>query len=235
MLPTTMRQLYELQELDLDIDRQKADLASVQARLRDESALAIAKAEAAKWEDSVRQLKKQQAAQELEIRQLQAKKQDLDRRLYGGSIRNPKEMESTQAELLHATKRIQEEEDHILNVMVALEESERGLARATEELEQAQKLRAETLTSLSREEGALSSRLTDLGTVRQKKVAEIPSAILATYERTRKAVNGLAVAKVERRMCSGCRLTLPTTDLQRVRAAQEPIFCSSCGRILYMG
>jgi predicted nucleic acid-binding Zn-ribbon protein len=39
---------------------------------------------------------------------------------------------------------------------------------------------------------------------------------------------------VERGLCRGCGVTLPSGDVQRARAGQELVRCNSCGRILYV-
>ena len=43
-----------------------------------------------------------------------------------------------------------------------------------------------------------------------------------------------AVARVLQHSCQGCRVTIPTSEEQRARLSSELVFCSSCGRILYV-
>jgi predicted nucleic acid-binding Zn-ribbon protein len=45
---------------------------------------------------------------------------------------------------------------------------------------------------------------------------------------------GRAVAKVERGMCGGCRISLPMTVLQKARSGLDVVQCVSCERILYV-
>ena len=40
-------------------------------------------------------------------------------------------------------------------------------------------------------------------------------------------------ARVEQGICRGCRISLPTTDLQQARSGKL-VQCSSCGRILFL-
>ena len=51
----------------------------------------------------------------------------------------------------------------------------------------------------------------------------------------RRAKAGRAVARVERGTCQGCRITLPTHLVQRVRAGGMLVQCPSCERILVAG
>ena len=63
---------------------------------------------------------------------------------------------------------------------------------------------------------------------------QIPPVVLSIYETLLKSRGGQAVARVERAACQGCRITLPTMDVQRAKNADELVHCNSCGRILYV-
>ena len=231
---TMMRQIYDLQEMDWEIDRHEMELASVEARLRDDSALVRARAEMVEREEALLQIKKQHAVQTLEVQELQEKVGMLEKRLYGGSVRVPRELESLQAEMEYAKQHAAEGEEALLTLMIGLDENEEGAARAKTDVEQMERAWAETQVSLSNEQALLKEQLQAHKATRPQRTLDIAPSLVTQYERVRKAHQGYAVAKVERGMCVGCRLTLPTKELQRVRTAQEPVTCSSCGRILYM-
>lgn len=230
---TTMRQLYDLQELDWEIDHSQAELASIEARLHDDPALVKARAEMAEKEDNLRQLRRRHADHSQEAQQLQEKARVLDQRLYGGSVRNPRELEGLESELQYAKEHAAQEEEELLNVMIGLDEKERLVTKARMELEQKEKAWAEAQATLTKERVAVVKRLQSVGANREQLTAAVASPLLTQYEQLRKIRHGHAVAKVERGMCMGCRITLPTKELQRVRMARDPVVCSSCGRILY--
>lgn len=230
-----LRQLFDLQELDLHIGRNQTELASVEARLADGSALVKARADLSEREAMTLQLRKQHASQSQGVQELQDKAKGLDQRLYGGSIRNAKELEALHAELQFAKSQAAEEEEKLLTVMLALDEAEAGLVTSRTDLGLAEKSRAETIATLTKEQASQTERLQALSANRRQLVVGIAPALIAQYEQVRKARQGVALAKVERGMCMGCRLTLPGSELQRVRTSQEPVTCSSCGRILYAG
>ena len=231
---TTMRQLYDLQELDWEIDRHQAELASVEARLRDESPLVKARAETAEREENLRQIRRQYARHDQDVQQLQGKVQTLEGRLYSGSVRNPRELEGLQTELTYAKQHAEEGEETLLTLMIELDENEEWVAKSTMDLEQMEKAWEETRATLTKEQAALMDGLLGLRAKRQELAPAIAPPLLTQYEQLRKTRQGYAVAKVERGMCVGCRLTLPTKELQLVRTAKEPVVCNSCGRILYV-
>ena len=85
----------------------------------------------------------------------------------------------------------------------------------------------------------LSEQLEQLNTVmanlqhkRALMTAEIEPQVIEVYHELKKQKR-TAVAKVEQGICRGCRISLPTADLQRSRE-NSLIQCSSCGRILFL-
>ena len=77
-------------------------------------------------------------------------------------------------------------------------------------------------------------KLKELRHDRDEAAPQFAEHALAVYERLRDDRNGYAVAKVERGMCQGCRITLPSGELQRIRNSQDMVQCSSCQRILFV-
>lgn len=229
---TTMRQLFDLHELDMSMDQCCTELESVEARLADGTALANARAVKSKLEETGRELLRQHTSRSLVVEELQDKYNALEQRLYGGSIRNPHELESLQAESTYAKDQTKEAEDQVLELMIGLDENEEALARSKEKLDEMEQTWVQTQAALSQDRTDLGSRIEQLTITRREIVSRIAAPMLSQYEYVRKSHQGGAMAKVERGMCTGCRLTLPTGELQRVRAARELITCSSCGRIL---
>ena len=99
---TTIRPIYELQEMDSTIDRQQSELATVEARLVDNKLMEELKRRLSTNEECLMQTKSSQAMQDLDAKQFQAKVQSLEERLYGGSVRNQKELESITSELQYS-------------------------------------------------------------------------------------------------------------------------------------
>ena len=226
--------LYELQELDWELDHATGEMSSVIARLNDDSELVKAKKKTQESETAVLRITKQQAEQTQNNQQLKDKLEALEKRLYGGSIRNPKELESLHSELEFARQQSTASEDSLLNLMVTLDEGEKTAAESRAELERLESVRAETRTTLTKQRISLVEELEALKAKRERLTSGIASGLIAQYERVRSAYQGHAVAKVERGRCTGCRIALPTGDLQQARTAKDLVTCGSCGRILYV-
>lgn len=231
---TTTRELYNLQELDWELDSCQARLVIVEAQLKDDSAIVRAQSENTRQKENLRQLRKQHSGQAQKVQQSQEKLLSLEQRLYGGSVRNPRELESLHAENQYAKEQSEKAAEDLLNLMIGMDEHERWVATASEELNQMEIAWRDTLATLTKEQGVLAKQLQGMLEKRQGLVSSISSSLLTQYERLKRSLHGQAVAKVEKGRCAGCRITLPTKELQQARVAREPVACNSCGRLLYM-
>ena len=79
---------------------------------------------------------------------------------------------------------------------------------------------------------SLESSLNDLRQKRQALSAEFDPKVVTLYDGLREN-KGFAVARVEQGICRGCRISLPSSELQQVRGGNV-IQCGSCNRILYL-
>ncbi|MBI2171680.1 MAG: hypothetical protein HYU30_06625 [Chloroflexi bacterium] len=233
---TTLRQLYDLQEVDLEIDRVNAQVAALNRRIQDEAALLSARQTLAQRREAVQQMRRQQALHTQAVQELREKTKDLERRLYGGSIRSIKEMEALQGEAkgYHEQARTIEDEE-LLPLMVKLEEEEAWIGVASAALAHMEQERRALVEQLTAEASNLAATLPGLQAKRRGAAAALATAPLSQYERLRGAKQGQAVARVEHGMCAGCRVMLPGREVQQARISKEPVYCPSCGRMLYAG
>ena len=228
------RQLYELQEVDLEIEAKKEALSNVQSRLGQSQALDEARANLATQKNCVDELNASQRAGEWEVEDLRTKVAGTEQKLYGGTVKNPKELSSLQEQVEHLKRRRREEEDRLLDIMTDVEEAQTSLAMINQEVESLEKSWKEEQAELSREQDRLSTNLANLEQRRKDLGSRVDETSLRLYEELRTKKKGRAVAKVEQGMCQGCRIVLPVRELQRARASQELVQCGNCERILYV-
>jgi hypothetical protein len=228
------RQLYELQEVDLEIDAKRETLSNVQSQLGQSQALDEAHATLAKDKNCFDELKASQRAGEWEVDDLRTKVAVVEEKLYGGSVKNPKELASLQEQAEYLKKRKTEEEDKLLDIMTETEAAQTNLAMISNEVESLEKSWEEEQAKLSKEQNKLSTDLANLEQKRKELSSRIDAASLRLYEELRAKKQGRAVAKVEQGMCQGCRIVLPVREMQRARGSQELVQCGSCERILYV-
>ena len=231
---TTIRQLFELQELDLRIGESYNLVSSISSQLGDRAALDAQREELEARSASLNQLRTQHRSEELDAESKREKVQALEGRIYGGSISNIRELEGYHTEAGFLRTQLKELDERALETMIVLEEAQQGFKALEESCRQAEEDWGRKQQELSQEKAALEENLMKLEIRREELVSRVGQPELKLYEGLRKSKGGVALARVERGLCRGCRMALPTHQLQRARAGQEPVLCGSCGRILFV-
>ena len=226
--------LYALQEVDSALDSRAAEIERITTRLAEERG---AEARESVVEAEARRLAAEQAVRSIEddVADLQAKTAPVEEKLYGGSVRNPKELQSLQEELDMFLRQRRQLEDRQLSAMEELEASGASLAAARERLRAEESAYGEEMAQLRQRLGELEADQAQLREQRASRAARIDTDRLRLYERLRTSRRGQAVAKMVRGVCQGCRITLPTTVQQRARSSAQIVQCTSCERILFAG
>lgn len=226
------KQLYQLQEVDLEVESNEQALRQMVSQLGESQAVVRAQGKLASEQQRLDELRQQQRSAEWEMNDLVSKLGAVEEQLYSGRIKNPKELTNLQREVdMMKTKRAQLEGD-VLEIMDQVELVEASVAATSSKFK---KLEAEWHSQqqqLSADIGVLKSKLSDLKYKRQQLSAEIDSQAVEVYDKLRKQ-KGQAMAKVEQGICRGCRISLPFSGLQQVRSGNL-VQCSSCGRILFL-
>ena len=228
----TARQLFQLQEIDLTIESEEKALKDKTGQLGESQLLIDARQRLASAQKQLDDLKKKQRATDGDIDDLTAKIRAIDEKLYGGRIRNPKELEGLQQEVDAFKAQRDKLETNALELMEQFEATQKEIARATADYKKTEGEWQDEQRKLSTEIEAIEARLADLRRKRQVLTTEIEAKSLELYNQLKKA-KSLAVVRVERGICRGCRISLPTSDLQQARSGRLA-HCSSCGRILYL-
>lgn len=83
-------------------------------------------------------------------------------------------------------------------------------------------------------EVAVEEELTTVLAAREAAVAAVPADLLATYDRLRERLGGVAIARLVGGVCGGCHLGMSAVEVDRIR--REPpdalVHCDECGRLL---
>ena len=231
---TTIRQLYELQELDLRIGECNGIISSVDKRIGNREELEAMRQELHAQSDSLNQLRVKQRSQELDVESVREKLRGTEEKLYGGTVTNLRELDGFEKEATFLRDRLKELDDNLLDAMEKLEEAQTRANSLEDETNRAEERWQVSQRELVEQRRQAEETLADLETHRLGLVAQVGPQELKLYESLRLSKKGVAIARVERGLCRGCRMTLPTNQLQRARGGRETILCNSCGRILYV-
>ncbi len=226
------RQLFQLQEIDLEIESHEQALHQKTGLLGENHLVVQAQKKLASEQKRLEELKHQQHSEEWEIDDVVSKIKTVENQLYGGKISNPKELSGLQ----HEVNTLKDNRDHLetraLEIMDQVEAAEARLAAASNELGKVEDEWQAQQQLLSSEIEQLKNRLSDLKNNREQVLAGIDLRAVESYEKLRK-LKGQAVSRVEQGICRGCRISLSSSELQQVRN-RNLVQCGSCGRILFL-
>jgi len=226
------KQLYQLQEIDLEIESGERALEEVKGQLGESQAVIKARQRLEQEQKRLEDLRHQQHSAEWEIDDIATKLAAAEEQLFSGRVQNPKELTNLQHEVDSFKGRRNQLEEKALEVIDRVEQSEASVAATNGQLDKLTADWQRQQKELASEMERLKASLADLGQKRQLLIGEIESSAFDFYQQLR-AGKGIAVARVERGICRGCRISLPTTDLQQARGGKL-VQCSSCGRILFL-
>lgn len=227
--------LFRLQLIDSQIDQVVASLHEIERLLSADEAVNQSQAEAEAASDFTRQAQSNLKQIEFSVHEVQIKIGQSEAALYSGRIRNPKELQDLQKEIAINKSRLSTLEDQQLEAMMAVEEGESREQSAQTALSQARASFAERSASWLGQKEQLDRTLERLRTERSTALSLPTKESLQIYELLRKRKSGIAVATIKDGSCSVCGTTIRPSELQSARAAQDLVYCSSCGRILYAG
>jgi len=227
------KRLYELQQIDLEIQKTQEILDEVNRQLGESETLVRARAELLAKEEHLAEIDKQQRDVEWESEDLRSSIAQISKKLYDGKIKNPKELLSLEQEVKLFKAKLKQKEDSLLDLMAEVEEEQGKIKLVTERLSKLEGEWQQEQEVLAQQQAEAERQLADFSQKRQVSASEVAPQSLELYERIRLR-KGQAVVKVEQGRCQGCRLNLSMRELQQARAGAV-VQCSSCGRILYLG
>jgi predicted nucleic acid-binding Zn-ribbon protein len=229
--------LLEVQDHDTAIDQLRhrrsslpelSELAAVEARL---AVLGGRMSEARAQRD---ELGARQADLEQQIDSSRARRSELERRMFGGQVSAARDLQAMDDEVKHLVRRITDLEDREIEVMEALEPVDRDLQVADAERGALDADTDRLRRAIAAAVGAIDADIVVQSAERQKAASGLPGDLLARYERLRSQLGGTGAARLVGGSCSGCHLSLPSMEVDRIRKApaDQVITCDQCGRIL---
>lgn len=227
-------ELYALQEIDSAIDAARVTLVAAEEQLGETEELAGARAAVEEHREALRTLHDSQRDIEWQVEDARSHLAAVESKLYGGTVRNPKELAGLNDDANMLKGQLRRREDELLNHMVKVEEQETALRQAEAVLREVEGRWQGEQADLLGEKGRLEVELVELEGRRQEQAGRIDGRVLDLYDLLRDRRQGKAVAKVERGMCQGCRISLPMSVLQKARSGFDVVQCVSCERILYV-
>jgi uncharacterized protein len=224
-------QLLVLQEADSGIAQLRSEVAALEARLRGDPRLDRARADSSGAAEERRRADEAVSDADREVVTLQERAKQINKQLYGGTVRNPQDLLTLQRELDDVRARLASAEEQELALMEAAEAAEAGQRSAMAAVEKIEAERAAAAgpetERLERARVALEQRQAR----REEIAASVPAQQLALYRRLSGRLQP-AVVRLSGEHCGGCRIALGIAEVHAVRAGDVLVQCPNCDRIL---
>jgi hypothetical protein len=227
--------LFRLQQLDSQLDRARARLTEIETTLSQDEVLRQAQVEADQAAADLALARKSLRQSEDNVAQQRIKIEQAEAALYGGKVRNPKELQDLQNDTAALKRYRSVLEDRQLEAMMAEEDALATSSAAIARLEKVRSDSAERDALLLSEKSRLLQEISHIEEERQAASASIDTSDLALYEKLRTQRRGIAVSKITNKACSACGSTINAALLDAARSPNQISRCDVCGRILYLG
>jgi len=225
--------LYQLQQLDLEIDRLAAEKQSVANSLQGSPTLRRLRIEYKTAQQQQVAGEQSQKEAEWTLDEYNQRLAAQERRLYSGSIVNAKELQALQQETQTLRAQQSRQEERLLEVIDIVEALTEATHHKEAALKEADEQWKQEYVVLQARQSQIEGQWQELQTKRQEITVDLDATLLKRYDTMRRSMQGRAVSKVEQNSCQWCRVILTPSEMQQVRISAKLQTCSNCGRILY--
>jgi predicted nucleic acid-binding Zn-ribbon protein len=225
-------QLLELQLIDSQIDKNQNRRLVIKKILDDDKEIISAEKQLEAVEEEFKTISKSLRDAEHKVQDQRNKIHQTDTKLYGGTIKNPKELQDLQLESKSLKRYLRVLEDRQLELMLEFDDAKEMVAQAQVYLDKILEKTENAHTDLKKENSKITGENKYLLSTRKEKISTISQADIEIYERLRKQRFGVAVSEVIDRACSACGATLTAALAQAARFPSQISYCETCGRIL---
>ncbi len=235
--PAVQLRLLDLQQQDTRVTQlahQAAHLPDAAALADVETRLVRARDQVVAAETIVSDLEVEQQQAERDVEQVRERRRRDQELLDSGSIGDPKQLQAISSELENLVRRQSDLEDIELEIMERVEGARAAVVQLIGERDSLEQERADLASRVRDQRADIESERQSVVAERERISQEIPADLLALYDKIRVDNGGVGAAPLHRGACQGCRLTLPPTEIEELRAAPADavVRCEECRRIL---
>ena len=227
-----LKALYDLQQVDTDIDKIKILRGELPLEVRDledeieglETRVGNIETEAKTLQDAISKKNNEITSAQSLIKKYEEQQNNVRNNREFDSLSKEIEFQTLEIELAEKRKKefsaqVEEKEVHIADSTVILDERKGDLNIKKSELD-------EIISDTKKEEEILDKKRDNIENL-------IEPRLYTAYEKIRNnARNGLAVVTVERNACGGCFNKIPPQRQLDIASRKKIIVCEYCGRIL---
>jgi uncharacterized protein len=224
--------LHELQNRDRQLSRLERKLELIPRRIKEldddlarlESMLDAERKKCEETRSFQRSQEMQLHEEEELIRQTKAKI---------SQVKTARELNATQREMDTTRRMASARTEEIVKIRAGVEEAEQRIEAMSKSLDELRVAAAEEKARLETARDTTAGKLAKLRERRGTLTDKIERDNLATYERIRRRLAGVAFAAARDQRCTACKMVVPAQIYVALRKGDEILDCESCGRLLY--
>lgn len=226
-------QLFQLQCIDSELDNAQKRIDEITTEIHSSTIVENAKHKLQKCESTLKAIQTEFNSIDHDIQQKKVKKSQSESNLYGGKIKNPKELQDLQLEISSLTKFLTDLDNKLMDKLVILDSAEEDVKQCESELKDAVSQFETRKSMLVGENNKLENMMKTLNEKKSSLVTQIPQDLQNTYTSLRESKNGVAITQVQDESCSACGAFLTAGQCQQARSSSQLFFCPTCKRIVY--
>jgi uncharacterized protein len=226
-------QLLELQSIDQQLTEASERIKRLQRdRARLEEKIVLADQAYAQQKEDLRLVEHESLMSNLKVDELDANIRDYQHRL-DTAIISFKEMEDLRAKIISEKKRINQMEDEALEMMDTIVQDKEALAAAEVALAARQVELKVAIAEIDDHLKQVDDAIGELQSQRVVLAESMTEFLLSQYKSLRRKFAD-PVAVINHTTCSGCKLKLSGSTIERARGSLGLVACEHCSRILYI-
>lgn len=232
-LARTLREVQELDTRIFGIEREIENLPDKHelGRLADE--LEEARRALGATETGLEELHHRQHKLDGELDLLVGKMKKEEEKLFSGTIMNPKELSSIQAEIFSLRKKRDEMETEDLEEMEEIDSLTAEVAASKEREASVERMEREAKVLFEAELAEHEAEIASLARKRDALKSGLPGEVIEDYEKLLATKGGIAVVPiVQGRSCGGCRIEFSRSQVDTFQHGEGIFRCEYCRRIL---
>lgn len=155
--------------------------------------------------------------------------QQMESKLYGGDITNLKELDQMKGKCDSLRKDVVEREDEVVAHLEYCEQLAGLIAQSEKELQEKKRLHAEKQQLLTQALADIDNELLEITTEYDELYKKVDPELMNKFKSLARKLSH-PVARLENSVCSGCRRSIPTNQLEIIKTSV--VQCDNCGRFL---
>jgi predicted nucleic acid-binding Zn-ribbon protein len=226
-------QLLELQSIDQQVTEASERIKRLNRdRARLEEKIVEANQAFAQLKENLKQVEHDSLMRNLKVDELDANIRNYQHRL-DTAIISFKEMEDLRTKIISEKKRIGEMEDEALQMMDTIAMDRNSLVAAETALAERQVELSSGITEIDDNLRQMEESIIELQTQRTTLTESMTEFLLSQYTSLRRKFADPIVI-ISHATCSGCKLKLSGSTIERARGSLGLVACEHCSRILYV-